>query len=279
MAAKSNFLTFDQLQLEYIEFGHGPEIALSFHGFGRHAEDFRIFEHLSDHRFTFYSFNLFHHGASSAPKSGEVNKEILAKGIKKWLQDLDIQRVTLFGYSLGGKICLSLYEVLPELIKEIWLFAPDGIKKNFWYQLVAETKYGGDLYKFAIDHPEFMLSMISSLHRVGLIKKSTRKFVLNNLSEREKRQQVYDVWNTFKSVNPNIPKIINQLQSNPIPVYQFFGKFDRIIKPALGQWFSEKIRQQQNMSVLDQGHALLSKETVIFIEQNPTRFEHSGRSG
>jgi pimeloyl-ACP methyl ester carboxylesterase len=265
--AQSNFLTFDQLTLEYLEFGTGSEIALSFHGFGRHAEDFRIFQNIQGNRFKFYSFNLFHHGGSSAPTADQpLNKQEWAKVFNAWIEEQGWQKVHLFGYSLGGKVVLSLYEMLPNRVAGLWLFAPDGIKKNFWYQLVAETKYGGDLYKFAIDHPEFMLSMISSLHRVGLIKKSTRKFVLNNLSEREKRQQVYDVWNTFKKVNPDIPKIIRILHANRTSLQQFYGQHDRIIKPVLGKWFGEKIGQSEHVHILDEGHLLLTPETAGYVD-------------
>ncbi|HBH06899.1 MAG TPA: hypothetical protein DDX92_09900 [Flavobacteriales bacterium] len=265
--AQSNFLTFDQLTLEYVEFGTGSEIALAFHGFGRHAEDFRIFQGIQNDRFKFFSFNLFHHGKSTAPTEDQpLNKQKWAEAFEVWLEEQGWQKVHLFGYSLGGKAVLSLYEILPHKVAGLWLFAPDGIKKNFWYQLVAETQYGGDLYKFAIDHPEFMLSMIRYLYKVGLIKKSTRKFILNNLVERDKRQLVYDVWHTFKKVNPNIPRIVTSLNKNPIPVHQFFGKYDRIIKPELGLWFGEKIGQPEHVYILDQGHALLTHATLECID-------------
>ena len=137
IAVEKEIFSKNNLALEYLTFGKGSNIILAFHGFGRKAEDFLLFEKILEEKYTVISFNFFHHGNSSYPndriEKNTLSVEELNDFFEYFLKEKNISRFSLMGYSMGGKICLSLLEKFANRIDDIFLFAPDGIKINFWY--------------------------------------------------------------------------------------------------------------------------------------------------
>ena len=267
---QSNFLDLGELKLEYLTYGTGKETLLAFHGFGRHATDFEVFEKLFGTKYTIYAFNLFHHGNSQYPKD-RIEQNTFTKGefqqlFSSFFKDKQIEKIAVLGYSLGGKIALMFPEIFADKVTSVWLFAPDGIKKNFWYFVASNTLVGRNVYKYFLENPRLFFSMVNGMHKTKLINDKIKKFAMNNMDEKEKRELVYKVWLTFKDTNPDIILVIENIKKFDIPVYQFFGKNDKVIKPQLGDWFSSKINQKQNYHVLQAGHTLLTTRTVKVIE-------------
>ncbi len=267
--SNSQFIVHNNLKLEYLTFGSGTIPLLAFHGFGRHAKDYQVFETLLGEKYTIYSFNLFHHGRSEYPEdrieANTFTKNELKIIFTQFFQSLNAPKVAIMGYSLGGKIALMFTEIFPKQVESLWLFAPDGIKMNIWYLLASKTALGRGVYRYFLENPALFFSMVNGLHRTRLINDKIRKFALNNMDEKSKRELVYKVWLTFKDTNPNMGLCIRNIQELHIPVYQFFGKNDKVIKPKLGAWFSEKIKQPENYHVLPAGHMLLTEKTGRYI--------------
>lgn len=269
--SQNHFLTYGELKCEYLTFGTGKIPLLAFHGFGRHASDFKVFQELYGNKYTIYAFNLFHHGQSQYPadrvEQNTFTKHEFREMFAAFFQEQNIEKTAIMGYSLGGKIALMFAEIFPEKIESLWLFAPDGIKMNFWYYAASNTMLGRSVYKYFLENPGLFFSMVNGMHKTKLINDKIKKFALNNMDEKEKRELVYKVWLTFKDTNPNMPLVIQNIKKSDIPVYQFFGKNDKVIKPKLGDWFSKKINQERNYHVLQAGHVLLTSRTAKYIEE------------
>lgn len=265
----SKFVTSGELKLEYITFGTGPTPLLAFHGFGRHAKDFAVFEELYGKKYTIYAFNLFHHGESEYPQERVEQNTFTKHEFRALFSSLfasnNIDKMAVMGYSLGGKIALMFTEIFPEKVESLWIFAPDGIKKNIWYFIASNTMIGRSIYKYFLENPQLFFSMVNGMHRTKLINDKIKKFAMNNMDEKEKRELVYKVWLTFKDTNPNMNMCIQNIRKFNIPVYQFFGKNDKVIQPKLGDWFSKKIGQEENYHILQAGHLLLTSKTVKYI--------------
>jgi pimeloyl-ACP methyl ester carboxylesterase len=268
--SQSHYLELGELKCEYLKFGSGKIPLLAFHGFGRHASDFEVFEALYGKKYTIYAFNLFHHGKSEYPaervEQDTFTKHEFRELFSKFFTDNKVDKAAIMGYSLGGKIALMFTEIFPEKVESLWLFAPDGIKKNFWYFVASNTLIGRNVYKYFLENPKLFFSMVNGMHKTKLINDKIKKFAINNMDEKEKRELVYKVWLTFKDTNPNMKLAIQNIKKFEIPVYQFFGKNDKVIKPKLGKWFSSKINQKQNFHILEAGHVLLTTRTVKVIE-------------
>lgn len=268
--SQSHFLELGNLKCEYFTYGTGKTPLLAFHGFGRHATDFEVFEKLYGTKYTIYAFNLFHHGNSEYPakrvEQDTFTKHEFKKMFTTFFDNNNIDKAAIMGYSLGGKIALMFTEIFPNKVESLWLFAPDGIKKNFWYFVASNTMIGRNVYKYFLDNPKLFFSMVNGMHKTKLINDKIKKFAINNMDEKEKRELVYKVWLTFKDTNPNMKMCIQNINKLHIPVYQFFGKNDKVIKPKLGDWFSKKINQENNYHVLEAGHVLLTTRTAKAID-------------
>ena len=261
-----NFVEHNALKLEYKHYGNGSKVIFAFHGFGRHAIDFKVFQPQLENNYTIYAFNLFHHGKSQYPKD-RVDKNTLRKEewlaiIEKALNQLQIDKITLMGYSLGGKLCLQLVELMPQRIEHILLYAPDGIKKNFWYYFASNTALGQKGYRFMLKNPQLFFKTVSFLKKTRVINEKIRKFAINNMDSAKKRELVYTVWLTFKETNPNIKKVASNIQEYNIAVDQFFGRYDRVIPLKLGIYFARLIDQRESLHVLEKGHSLLTADVA-----------------
>jgi pimeloyl-ACP methyl ester carboxylesterase len=267
---QSKFITLGALKCEYLTYGNGPTALLAFHGFGRHASDYEVFEKTFGQKYTIYAFNLFHHGKSQYPseriEQNTFTKHEFTQIFTQFFELKKIDKAAIMGYSLGGKIALMFTEIFPEKVESLWLFAPDGIKMNFWYYLASNTLLGRSVYKYFLENPGLFFSMVNGMHKTKLINDKIKKFAINNMDEKEKRELVYKVWLTFKDTNPNMKQSIRNINKLKIPVFQFFGKNDKVIKPKLGEWFSSKINQPENYHILQAGHVLLTSRTTQFIE-------------
>jgi pimeloyl-ACP methyl ester carboxylesterase len=268
--SNSQFISHNNLKLEYLTYGSGSIPLLAFHGFGRHAEDYQVFEQLFGDKYTIYSFNLFHHGNSKYPservEANTFTKTEFKEIFNQFFNQFSNTKFGVMGYSLGGKIALMFTEIFPEKIESLWLFAPDGVKLNFWYIVASKTALGRGVYKYFLENPSIFFSMVNGLHRTKLINDKLKKFAINNMDEKEKRELVYTVWLTFKNTNPKMNVCISNILAHKIPVNQFFGKNDKVIKPQLGDRFSKKINQPENYHVLQAGHNLLTTRTCKYIE-------------
>ncbi|MGB0880854.1 MAG: alpha/beta hydrolase [Polaribacter sp.] len=268
--SNSHYIKHNNLELEYYKYGSGSIPLLAFHGFGRHAQDYQVFEELFGSKYTIYAFNLFHHGKSKYPservESNTFTKTEFTNLFKGFFSQFPNEKFGIMGYSLGGKIALMFTEIFPSQVESLWLFAPDGIKLNFWYIVASKTAMGRGVYKYFLENPGLFFSMVNGLHKTKLINDKLKKFAMNNMDEKEKRELVYTVWLTFKDTNPKMNQVIANIKKHEIPVFQFFGKNDKVIKPKLGSWFSNKINQTENYHVLQAGHNLLTHRTCNFIE-------------
>lgn len=266
---KSNFHTHQNLSLEYYKFGSGLTPLLAFHGFGRHAKDFKAFISTFGNKYTIYAFNLFHHGNSKYPENriehNTWTKDEFKILFSSFLKEHSIDNMAIMGYSLGGKIALMFPEIFPQKVESLWLLAPDGVKMNLWYFFASKTKIGRSIYKYFLHQPQLFFFMVNSLRNAKLINDKIKKFAMKNMDSQAKRELVYKVWLTFKNTNPNIRLCVYNIQRHQIPVYQFYGRNDRVIPPSIGKSFSKKLKQEHNFHILNSGHQLITDKTSNYI--------------
>lgn len=265
------FLTVGELQVEYLCFGQGKELLLTFHGFGRKAEDFLFFEKVWGERYTIVSINLFFHENSVFPIERVLNEPLRQEELEEianaFLIHFKRERLSLAGYSLGGKLALLLCELMPQKVDALWLFAPDGIKINLWYLIASSTYPGRKTYAYFLEHPELFFKTVDYTHKIGLVNNKLKKFALNNMDSYAKRKLVRDVWLTYRLCNPNLKTLSAFIKEFNIPVFQFFGERDTIIKPSLGIGFAKKIKQEKNLFVLPLGHKLFMSPCDVEVKK------------
>lgn len=261
------FFQYKNSQISYYRFGKGPKIAICLHGYG---EDGNVFSFLSKHledQYTFYAIDLPFHG-KTAWNEGLIFKaadlQQLISGILKHEENDKLQtinyKLTIIGFSLGGRIALRLYQSIPENIEKMVLMAPDGLKINFWYWIATQNRIGSGLFKFTMRNPGWFFILLKILNKLKLVNSSIFKFVSYYIGDAQVRKELNERWMTLRKIKPDIKKIKQSIASFQMPTKLLYGQYDKIILPARGEKFRKGIEAYCDLTIIPSGHQLLHEK-------------------
>ena len=214
MFQESGFLSAKGFNLHYIKAGNGPKALLSFHGFDRTGSDFMVFEKSLGNIYTIYAFDSLYHGKSYLQH--DVAKSFMSKNdlcdlLQKFMVEKSYSRISLFGYSMGGRIALCILETMPGQIDDVFLMAPDGIKRDIWNTFATKSNIGKWLFKGVVKNPSLFLKLLKLLQSFRLIHPKAVHYIIGQMKEEENRLRLMKVWTMHKELIPEmerIPKII-----------------------------------------------------------------------
>ncbi|NOT50989.1 MAG: alpha/beta hydrolase [Chitinophagaceae bacterium] len=264
-------LIYKNSVISYHRFGSGPSPALCFHGYGEEATSYDFLAKYAGDRYSFYSIDLPFHGKTEWNEgltftSGDLLQII--KGIFEQnnlkLQTVNL-KLSLIGFSLGGRIALSLYQLIPEKIERLVLLAPDGLKTNFWYWLSTQTWLGNKFFSFTMKHPDWFFGFLKILNKLKLVNASIFKFVNYYIGDKEVRRLLYARWTTLRKLKPRLQKIKQQVKKNDTGVRLVYGRHDRIILSSVGEKFRKGIEDHCILSVIHSGHQVLHEKHIAEI--------------
>lgn len=262
---EQHFISYKQSEISYLRFGRGAVRVICFHGYGEMAGSFGFFEkHLGD-RFTFFSFDLPYHGKTewneSLPfQAGDL--ESIVMSVPGLIDPLKKEPVWLMGFSLGGRVALSLYERMPHQFSRIVLLAPDGLKLNFWYWLATQTTAGNKLFSFTMRKPGWFTWILKALNRLGLVNSSIFKFVNYYIGDAAVRRLLYARWTCLRKLRPDLDRVKEHVKKQGTRVRLLYGKHDRIILPVRGEKFLKGIEEFSTLSIIHSGHQVLHEKHV-----------------
>ncbi len=259
--------------LAYRSYGGGTLPVLAFHGFGRTGRDFDAFEESLGDIATIHAFDLPFHGESPSP-SERADTPFEAAELRDYFtafaDSIGAKQFVLMGYSLGGRVALSLLETMPERITRAILIAPDGLKKKPWYRALASSAWGRKHYADFLDRPQRVQWIIRSVHGCGLINEKMQRFLLGQIETREQRQLVHDVWLSFRHIEVDLFDVVEHIRAKRIPLDLVFGEFDSVIKPATGQKLAAFATEVIRFHQVPQGHQLLNATVGALLRKELT---------
>ena len=126
--------------------GDGPPILL-IHGYGDTADGWRrvVPGLLRGHRVVALDMPPF--GRSGSPPSGKL-LDFYSDFFPAFLDELEIERTTVIGHSLGGAVALRLAVENPDRVERLGLVAPAGLGDSppwWWHALTARALWQGAL--------------------------------------------------------------------------------------------------------------------------------------
>jgi pimeloyl-ACP methyl ester carboxylesterase len=253
--------TYNDYQVSYEKWGTGPQVLLAFHGFGQSASIFQNIAPALRDTFTVYACSLFYHGESKFPQHilpGEpLPPEFLKQGVIEFCQQFNIDRFSLMGYSLGGKLVLKLMEMLPERIDSVILLAPDGVKKSYWYYFATRHFIGKRLFRKAVLKPKLLFTMVNIFRALGFFNEKMKKFVYSQFSDAENRLKIMNVWNTYSIITPRMRTVKSIIREHGIKTLIFTGMYDPVVKEEVGHILSIGVEDQVKWVKIKAGHDLL----------------------
>lgn len=263
---ESHRLSFKNSTISYLRFGSGPKKAVCFHGYGEEAGSFLFLDKYAGNQYTFYSIDLPFHGKTEWNEGLVFNHNDLVQIVSEIVAQSDDkpatsnQKLSLLGFSLGGRVALSLCQAIPEKVERMVLLAPDGLKVNFWYWLSAQTWAGNKFFSFTMKHPGWFFGFLKIMNKLRLVNASIFKFVRYYIGDKEVRRLLYARWTTLRKLKPNLRRIKSFIRSEKISTRLLYGKHDRIILSAVGEKFRRGIEENCSLSVIHSGHQVLHEK-------------------
>jgi pimeloyl-ACP methyl ester carboxylesterase len=245
--------------LNYKKYGTGPKFLLAFHGFGQTELAFQLFETSLGIDYTIISIDLFFHGKSQWPADElPVPTESWHDLLLDILKAEQVDKFSVMGYSLGGKLALTMAILFPQRVQRIILAAPDGIYLNPWYKVATGTRVMRAVFHYLNDHSALLIRLISFFSRIRLVSVRLAKFAISQVVNSSNGTSIYHAWVGFRLFTQNIEKVLQTVNENNIHVTVVAGKYDTVIPYGKLHAFEKKCRLS-DFVLIKTGHNSLLK--------------------
>jgi pimeloyl-ACP methyl ester carboxylesterase len=264
----SAFFTYRSSRIHYLTGGEGRQLLLCLHGYGESAAAFAFLESTLSHDFTILAIDLPFHGETVWKEGLFFNPEELLAIVGQIAGSLPGIKGPWFmlGYSMGGRIALSLLEKIPEKIEKLVLAAPDGLRRSPWYWLVTCTRAGNLLFRWTMQRPGWLFFILNTADKLRLIDKSLYKFTAGYIDHATARDQLYKRWTIMRGFRPKLSAIKSLIRERPVRVRLIYGRHDRIVRSTTGEKFCKAITPHGHLILLDAAHRVLQDKYLdVFI--------------
>ena len=243
---KEASIVFKQSQIHYTILGKGGVPVIAFHGYGEDGNNFSLLEGYLPADKILISITLPLHGQTTWKEPDYCRPQDIIDIIELILktEKLPLERFSLMGYSLGGRICLKLLEVYPQRINHTLLLAPDGIKMFLLQYMATQNVFSKALFSYTIRHPQWFLGLIKCIRFCKLVPANIANFVYQLMDDKEERNRLYNRWMMFKYMHPHIQQVKNSINQYQKKVDIIIGEYDSLIKPATIESFPKGINPE-----------------------------------
>lgn len=253
-----------QARLALLEAGEGPDVLLCLHGYEQRKELFLpLFEQIPPGwRVVLLDLPLYGqtqwHDYEQA-----MTADFLADFWAAFAERYAGSRLHLFGFSMGGKVALSLQSSVRRGAVSMSLMAPDGIRSNFWHRLIR-TPLGLRLNDWLDRHPQWILTPSAYLHKLKLLDSLSYRVVKLSYQTDAARERKSRQLRLYAPLKVDFAKLKAQKQTRWFLVW---GKNDKILRSSLAQVFLRLLPKTQ-LYIIEGGHMLIQEkrqELSIFL--------------
>jgi pimeloyl-ACP methyl ester carboxylesterase len=252
--------------LHSIRYGSGERILICFHGYG---QDARVFESLSIQLddYQLISVDLFFHGQSEwIGEETTLSVECWKRLFFQFLEEHQIQRFSLCGFSMGGRVALTTYALAAERVDELILIAPDGIYTNIWNRLATSSALNQFIFrKLTIDQFAWLDTIRYWIEKLHLLDKSLLKLYKTQMDDPKLREKLYKTWMLYRELNVSVSQLVELIEKYQTPVSIFAGRYDRIISSRQMEHFRKRIPHCR-FEILEAGHHKLIQATALRLQ-------------
>jgi hypothetical protein len=128
-------------------------------------------------------------------------------------------------------------EYYADQIKQIYLFAPDGIEPNAFLKSISTGKIGNYLFYKIAYHQSLLPFLLKISHQLHLLNNELFGIAYAEVDTLEKRKAVYNCMTYQKNLVPDIEKVESNIRKYEIPVVLVYGKRDGLFPLQTGSNF------------------------------------------
>ena len=241
--------------------GNGDNILVAFHGYGQNHSVFEHLAELMNESHCIWCVDLAFHGENTEiNQEFQFDKQYVNELINKILISSGKSQVGLLGYSIGGRIALSVASLVPEKISEIFLFAPDGLPVSKAYYFLTHSWIGTALFRRFVSRAGFAIFLVKLGKEVKLLSSKLAGYYLFEIATLEKRRQLFLTWLSYKKALPNKENLSNWNKNGEVTCV--LGMHDGVIPLKKTQKVLKEILPDSRVIVLEAGHNLLSEKVI-----------------
>ena len=252
-------------KVHFHEYGTGAQPMLAFHGYGMTGRQFHVLKKSILSKYHVYGFDHFFHGESTL--SGWTEKQIITGMprqmvrlyLEAWFNAYGKQKISLMAYSIGADMALLLLEEFPEWIDQLILMAPDGLAPYKGFRFIQQHPAGKAIFRRATKSKWLAPSVLKNLKRLNVIDQSLYTIAYNEIDTRKKRQDVYYTLNLIKQLQPDVDKVVQNINAQHIKCLFIFGKDDLLFPKSAAM---PVLKQLQNAQIheVPMGHWLVTPQ-------------------
>ncbi len=247
-------------RFSYLQFGNGNKLLIALAGYANEADLFLKIAPALIEEFTVIALDLPWHGETEI-SNNNFNKEEFIAVLKAVITRFpEMQTVELMGYSYGGRLSLGVLESLN--ISRLWLIAGDGLEARRGYNFFPI--FLRKALTYLMSRPNWFLSLLTALHKIGIVPKYTYRFMTHHLGNEKNRKRLFGTWIFTAHFVSNQQKTVQVLHSKNIPVVIIYGREDKIIQPEGGL----KLRKNYPLAevhFIEAGHKIFGKNLENFL--------------
>lgn len=247
-------------RLHYLRMGRGSRVLLAFHGYGQEAETFAVFEPWLAHDYTILSIDLPYHGQTEWGGKPHLTAEDLATLVREVVREYGVERVSLMGYSIGGRVALSIMKTVPNLVDRMVLMATDGLIVNGYYFMLMRTQVGRAMFRGFLGQKDSMKAVLS-MKKAGIIKDSYFRLATQVLHFENRKRQLLHAWPCLSRLIHTPAELRKVIIKNHIPVTLVMGARDTVLPPRLAHRFA-KGAPTVEVCVLERGHRIFDTDNA-----------------
>ena len=207
-----------------------------------------------------YLVDLRNHGKS--PHSNEFNYPVMTKDLEALIISERLEKITLLGHSMGGKLAIALTKNLPELVEHLIVIdiSPREYKDVQSAKIITAINEI-DLKKFS---SRFQLKEVLEQK---IASKSMINFLLKSIQIEENGQLKWKF--NLPSFNENL-RFLGEGIDLPIPLATktlfIKGENSNYIKEEDLNYIKEKFKQQETVVIPDCGHWVHHEKGELLFE-------------
>jgi pimeloyl-ACP methyl ester carboxylesterase len=264
---ESNYISAGSERLHYLKWGYGRRLLLAFHGYGNDAHIFDIFRSHLESDYTVLSFDLPHHGSSNWPADAILRRAQFIEAVQELMRRYDVTKISLLGYSMGCRLCLTLAELLPQHINKVVLMAADGLSTNKAYYFCTRTSLGRRMFRSTLQHPTGAVGLADWLKKIEAIDEARHKYLMRYIGAPAGRQFLLRAWPAVREFIPSQARLKKAIREHRISITIIMGATDKVMPPKLAERFKQGLGTV-SVVIFDKGHRVFDGSNAREIAQH-----------
>lgn len=260
------YLPYRSSRMHLLKVGSGPKVVLAFHGFSEEANGFLEIAPAFSGTYTLYAFDFPFHGKTEWHEPSDLDLSDLTAMIRQ-LQNMEgFSSFSLLGFSMGGRLCLSVVPHFLPALDGLFLVAADGIRTHKVFNIAMYPIWGRWVFRWVMQKPGVFFRLVESLYSIRIISRFLHKFAKNHMDTPEKRNRIFHTWVALKNFVPDVPVVQRLLTEAVIPVHLFFGERDEVIPTEVGRKFASGV-PHATFDIIPKGHKLIHPILVPYLKK------------